>query len=42
VLLVPEQPGPSAFIKNKEYEKKAKELMQQYSKHKITDIKELK
>jgi tRNA U34 2-thiouridine synthase MnmA/TrmU len=42
ILLVPEQPGPSAFIKSKTYEKKAKELMQQYSKHKITKIKEIK
>jgi tRNA U34 2-thiouridine synthase MnmA/TrmU len=42
ILLVPEQPGPSAFIKSKTYEKKAKELMQQYSKHKITKIRELK
>ncbi len=40
ILLVPEQPGPSAFIKSKKYEKKAKELMQQYSKHKIIKIKE--
>ena len=41
VLLIPEQPGPTAFIKNKKYEKKAKELMQEYSKHKITKIKEI-
>lgn len=42
ILLVPEQPGPSAFIKSKKYEKKAKELMQKYTKHKITRIKEIK
>jgi tRNA-specific 2-thiouridylase len=40
ILLIPKEPGPSAFIKSKTYEKKAKELMQQYSKHKITKIRE--
>jgi len=42
VLLVPEEPGPTAFIKSKKYEQEARKLMQQYSKHKITKIKELK
>jgi tRNA U34 2-thiouridine synthase MnmA/TrmU len=42
ILLVPEEPGPTAFIKNKKYEKKAKTLIQEYSKHKITKIKEIK
>jgi tRNA U34 2-thiouridine synthase MnmA/TrmU len=39
ILLVPEEPGPTAFIKNKKYEKKAKELMQEYTKHKIEKVK---
>jgi len=42
ILLVPEEPGPTAFIKNKKYEQEARKLMQQYSKHKITKIRELK
>lgn len=34
-LIVPEQPGATAFIKKKEYEEKGKELIRKYSKHKI-------
>jgi len=39
ILLVPEQPGPTAFVKSREYINQAKELMQKYSKHKIKEIK---
>ena len=42
IKIIPKQPGPSALIKNRKYEKKAKELIQKYSKHKIEefDLKE--
>ena len=39
VLLVPEQPGPTALVKQKKYIKQAKELIQKYSKHNIKKIK---
>lgn len=46
ILLIPQQPGPSAFVKdakdnknNKELIEKAKELIQKYSKHEIKEIK---
>lgn len=35
-IIIPEQPGPVALIKNKKYEKKAKELIKQYTRHTIT------
>ena len=36
IKLVPREPGPTALIKNKKLIKKAKELIQKYSKHKIS------
>lgn len=42
ILLVPEQPGPTAFVRDKKYILRAKELMQKYSKHKIVEINEIK
>jgi tRNA(Ile)-lysidine synthase TilS/MesJ len=44
ILLVPEQPGPTAFVKTKDKKliEQAKELMQKYSKHKIEEIKKIK
>lgn len=42
ILLIPSEPGPTAFIKAKKYEKKARKLIQEHSKHKITEIKETK
>jgi len=41
ILLIPEQPGPTALVKQKKYIKKAKELMQKFSKHEIKKIKEI-
>jgi tRNA U34 2-thiouridine synthase MnmA/TrmU len=38
ILIVPEQPGPSAFIKDKKYLEQGKELIRKYSKIKITDF----
>jgi len=35
ILVVPEQPGATALIKNKKLIDKAKELIQEYSRHKI-------
>lgn len=35
MLIIPEQPGPNAFILDKKYFEQAKQLIQQYSKHKI-------
>jgi tRNA-uridine 2-sulfurtransferase len=35
-LIVPEEPGPSALIKDKKYEDEAKKIIQQYSKKEIT------
>ncbi|MDO8623695.1 MAG: 7-cyano-7-deazaguanine synthase [archaeon] len=35
IKIVPEEPGPTALITDKEYEAKAKELIQKYSKNKI-------
>lgn len=40
VLLIPEQPGPTAFVKTTRLVEKAKKLMKEYSKHKIKKIKE--
>ncbi|MEM4230531.1 MAG: 7-cyano-7-deazaguanine synthase [Candidatus Pacearchaeota archaeon] len=40
ILLVPEQPGPTAFVKDKKFIDKAKELIKKYSKHEIINIKE--
>lgn len=42
ILLEPEEPGPTAFVKDKKYADKAKELIKKYSKHKITKIQEIK
>lgn len=36
--IIPTQPGPSALVKDKKYIKKAKELIQKYSKHKIKEF----
>jgi len=36
ILIIPEEPGPTALIRSKRYEQKAKELIQRYSKHTIT------
>jgi len=43
ILLVPEQPGPTAFLKKKDKKLigQAKELIKKYSKHEIKEIKEL-
>ncbi len=38
IKIIPNQPGPTALIKNKKYEKEAKKLIQKYSKHKIKDF----
>lgn len=38
ILLEPKEAGPSAFVKTKAYIKKARVLIQKYSKHKITKI----
>jgi len=38
ILLVPSEPGPTAFIKSKKFEQEARKLMQEYTKHKITEI----
>ncbi len=38
ILLVPEQPGPTAFARDSSYIKKAEELIRKYSKHKIQRI----
>lgn len=38
ILIIPKQPGPSAFVKDKALIEKAKKLMQQYSRHKIEDF----
>lgn len=38
IKIMPKQPGPTALIKNKKFEKKAKELIQKYSKHKIEEF----
>ena len=38
IKIIPKQPGPTALIKNKKYEKEAKKLIQKYSKHKIKDF----
>ncbi|PIN77862.1 hypothetical protein COV15_01040 [Candidatus Woesearchaeota archaeon CG10_big_fil_rev_8_21_14_0_10_34_12] len=35
MVIIPEQPGPTAYVKDKTQIDKAKALMQQYSKHKI-------
>ncbi len=39
ILLMPEEPGPTAFIKSKKYIPQAKELIRKYSKHEIKEIK---
>ncbi len=36
--IIPKQPGPTASVKNKKFEKKARELIQKYSKNKIEDF----
>ena len=38
IKLIPEQPGPTALVKRKELIPEAKELIQKYSKHKITEF----
>lgn len=38
ILVIPKQPGPSAFIKAKKFAEKTKELIQKYSKHKISEF----
>jgi len=38
ILIVPEQPGPSALIKDKKYLEQAKSLIKKYSKHNIADF----
>ena len=38
IIIIPKQAGPTALIKNKKYEKKAKELIQKYSKYKIKEF----
>lgn len=37
-IIIPEQPGPAALIRNVRHIRKAKELIKKYSKHKITDF----
>lgn len=39
IIIIPRQPGPTAFIKDKKHFEKAKELIKKHSKH---DIKEFK
>ena len=39
IKLIPEQPGPTALVKDKALVGQAKELIQRYSKHKILDFK---
>lgn len=36
IIITPDQPGPSALIKSKKYEREAKELIRRHSKHTIT------
>ncbi len=38
IKIIPEQPGATALVKEKSLIEKAKELIQKYSKHKITDF----
>jgi len=38
ILIIPLGPGPSGLVRNRRYEKKAKELIRHYSKHTITDF----
>jgi len=38
IKIIPQQIGPTALIKSKKYEKKAKELIKNYSNHKIKDF----
>lgn len=38
IKVIPKQPGPTALVKNKKYIKKAKKLIQKYSKHKIKEF----
>lgn len=42
ILLIPEQPGPSAFVKDKKLINKAEELIRKYSKHEIKNIRAIK
>jgi tRNA-uridine 2-sulfurtransferase len=42
LLIIPAEPGPTAFIRKKAYEKKAKELIKKYSKRHITSFKMIK
>jgi len=39
IKIIPQQPGPTALVKNKKLIPKAKKLIQQYSKHKVKDFK---
>ncbi len=38
ILIIPDQPGPTALIRKKSYMKKAKELIRKYSKRPITSF----
>jgi len=42
ILLIPEQPGPTAFARDSSCIKKAEELIRKYSKHEIKNIKMIK
>ncbi len=37
-LIIPCQPGPTAYIRRKAFEAKAKELIRKHSKHSITSF----
>lgn len=39
ILIIPEEPGPSALIRDKKYLKQGKELIRKYSKNKVYDFK---
>lgn len=38
-LIIPAEPGPTALVRKKGYEEKAKELIKKYSKRQITDFR---
>ncbi len=38
IKIIPKQPGPTALIKNRKYEKEAKKLIKKYSKHSVKDF----
>jgi len=41
IIIIPKQPGPTAFIKNQNHLEKAKELIKKHSKHEIKEFKVL-